>query len=302
MSAIPVPVPLEGDAFKQAVRTLAEEIRQKITNVQQGVPTFGDNALLGLIAQVEQLHPTLPWEQSVTRVSGATGEQLKSGLQLLHRYVTRRAQGRFVEFPQRLYQTPQGLVADADVGMFDLVMSQGMTDCLHWKGQPLFKSTYDFAIYTMLLWELKPRTIIELGSGSGTSAIWLADTTEAMDLDAKIYSIDIKRPDVNYDGVQFIQGDSHHLEAALSDDLLKQSPHPWLVIEDAHVNVGGVLSFFHPHTQAGDYLFVEDSNQKGNELAVFLQQHPGNYKVDTRFTDFFGRNATSARDSIFVKI
>ena len=31
------------------------------------------------------------------------------------------------------------------------------------------------AMYQMLLWELKPKTIIEIGSGTGGSAVWMAD-------------------------------------------------------------------------------------------------------------------------------
>ena len=51
----------------------------------------------------------------------------------------------------------------------------------------------------------------------------------------------------------------------------------------------------------GDYLVVEDSEVKREAICEFLGAHPGHYFVDTRFTDYFGRNATCAAASIFVK-
>jgi hypothetical protein len=35
---------------------------------------------------------------------------------------------------------------------------------------------------------------------------------------------------------------------------------------------------------------------------MFLDAHAGRYAVDTRYTDFFGRNATSAPNSIFRRM
>ncbi|WP_263418347.1 hypothetical protein [Terriglobus albidus] len=43
----------------------------------------------------------------------------------------------------------------------------GVARCLTWRGQALFKTIYEFALYPMILCESKPQTIIELGSGTG---------------------------------------------------------------------------------------------------------------------------------------
>ena len=53
---------------------------------------------------------------------------------------------------------------------------------------------------------------------------------------------------------------------------------------------------------AGDVLYVEDSLTKRRDLARFTTEFAGAYKVDTRYTDFFGRNATCAVDSILVRV
>jgi hypothetical protein len=54
--------------------------------------------------------------------------------------------------------------------------------------------------------------------------------------------------------------------------------------------------------QPGDYLVVEDSDVKRETLREFVGRHAGEYLVDTRFTDYFGRNATCAADAIFVRM
>ena len=53
---------------------------------------------------------------------------------------------------------------------------------------------------------------------------------------------------------------------------------------------------------AADVLVVEDSDVKRDALRQFLGAHAGDYLVDTHFTDYFGRNATCAADSIFVRM
>jgi hypothetical protein len=84
--------------------------------------------------------------------------------------------------------------------------------------------------------------------------------------------------------------------------LLLSAPRPWLVLEDAHVNVHDVLAHMDGFLARGDYLLVEDSRIKTEDLAKFLAQRAQRYRVDTRYTDFFGRNATCAANSIFVRV
>jgi cephalosporin hydroxylase len=153
----------------------------------------------------------------------------------------------------------------------------------------------------MLLWELRPRSVIELGSGTGSSAVWLADLMETFDIDGRVLSLDLKPPKMRHDRVRFLAGDCTRIEVALPAEVLSPLPRPWLVIEDAHVNVSGVLAHFHGWLQAGDYLIVEDSLSKRQEIGRFVDDFPDLYEVDTRYTDFFGRNVTCAVDSIFVR-
>jgi cephalosporin hydroxylase len=181
-------------------------------------------------------------------------------------------------------------------------MSQGVKGCLSWKGAPLFKTAHDFALMPMMLWELKPATIFEIGSGCGASARWYADLMKEFGCAGRVHSVDVKPVNESYDGVEFLRGDCQNPSTLFDARLLATAPKPWLIVEDAHVNVSAVLSFLHPHLAPGDYLVVEDSGVKAADLGEFLAVNDGMYAVDTHFTDFFGRNATCARNSIFRRM
>src|SRR2546428_894569 len=139
-------------------------------------------------------------------------------------------------------------------------MSQGMVDCMGWKGMHLFKAVYDFSLYTMILWSLRPASIIELGSGTGASAIWLDDVARMFGIRIHVYSVDLKRPQLQNDNVTFIEGDCRVIEQVFPENVLRDAAHPWIVIEDAHVKVSGVLGYFLRHLPQGDIGEVEDSH------------------------------------------
>ena len=292
---------LQGDALKQATRALVADVRAKIEGAQAGVGTFCDHALFDVMSQLGRLDEARPWEDSVVQLSGSI-EGLRLALQRLQLLVSRRGQGRLVDFHARSRPAPGGIYGQSDANYFDMIMSQGAFECMQWKGMPLFKTVYDFSIYTMLLWTLRPGTVIELGSGTGASAIWLADLMKMFGISSTVYSVDVKKPEVQHDNISFIQGDCRAIHNVFEDDFLRNAPHPWMLVEDAHVNVHGVLSHFHSYVKQGDYVVVEDSAGKQDEIGRFLEQEPHCYKVDTYYTDFFGRNVTCAQDSILVRI
>ena len=44
---------------------------------------------------------------------------------------------------------------------------QRATFAYNYRGIPMIKNPYDFALYPMLLWNVKPATVIEIGSYAG---------------------------------------------------------------------------------------------------------------------------------------
>ena len=194
-------------------------------------------------------------------------------------------QKRFIPFSDR----PQ----NSNIQIDSFLLSQGVKDCMTWRGIAVGKSVYDFALYPMIIWENRPATILEIGSGEGASAIWMADLCKSYNLPTQVYSMDIEPPDIEHKNVTFIEGDSKQI----SNFSTKNLPHPWIIIEDAHVNVNEVITYFENHMHKGDYLIIEDSwGKKGSNLEV-----PNTLYVDAYYCDYFGVNATSAMNTILRK-
>jgi cephalosporin hydroxylase len=289
---------IAGDDLKAAAASFTEWQHENIPTAQRGVFSVFDKWFTRVTARFAQLDPGKPWEQSV----GEQAPGLAWELQRLRQFLDRWQRGRLVSFAERAaardnYDPRFGTEFGADV----LLACQGAPNLMHWRGLPLFKTAFDFAIYPQLLQELRPRTILEIGSGSGASALWLADLAQTFALDATVHSADIRPATAEHPRVRFHRGDCREPATLFPAEVLAQAPRPWLVIEDAHQNVPGVLAWLHERLAAGDYLVVEDSDVKRDALAAFDAAHPGQYMVDTRYTDFFGRNATCANDSIFVR-
>lgn len=92
------------------------------------------------------------------------------------------------------------------------------------------KNPFDLALYTRLIAELKPRTILEIGSKEGGSALWFADTMRRFDIAGQVVSIDLHRVTAVADPmVTFLEGDARRLEKVLPPAYLETLPRPFLV-------------------------------------------------------------------------
>jgi cephalosporin hydroxylase len=287
------------DLRNAAIKAQADMV-VRITGPQGGVATFFDNFFGNLLYRLMTTEATHGWEAQRDAPAGTAQAQTTAELRWLTRFLEVRSRGRFVPYEMRLQEEQTG--ASCDIGYLEMLMSQGTTACLEWKGKPLFKTAFDFTMLPMLLEELKPATVFEIGSGAGASARWMADTMRVFGHRGRIYSVDIKAVTETYDGVHFRVGDCKSPVTLFEAELLLSAPRPWLVLEDAHVNVHDVLAHMDGFLAQGDYLLVEDSRIKTEDLAKFLAQRAQRYRVDTRYTDFFGRNATCAANSIFVRV
>jgi cephalosporin hydroxylase len=177
-----------------------------------------------------------------------------------------------------------------------------------YRGIWCIKCPIDLAIYSRLVWDLKPGCIIEIGSYQGGSALWFADTMTAFGLHSRVVSIDINvATSVSDPRIQFLRGDARDLRGVLTDALLDGLPKPWIVVEDgAHTyeTTIAALSFFGSRLSTGDFLVVEDgviddlglSEQfdGGPNRAVkdFLERNSDRFSLATEYCDMFGTNAT----------
>lgn len=173
-----------------------------------------------------------------------------------------------------------------------------------YRGVKAIRSPFDYVIYQMILCELRPDLVIEIGTNTGGGALYLADLMESIG-HGEVHTIDIQPQ---------------------CDDLLKSHPRirlftdGWenydlsglsrfekiLVIEDAshmYRDTLAALRKFSALVSVGSYLIVEDGII--NELGMEQQYQGGPLKAireflksddrfvaDRKWCDFFGKNAT----------
>lgn len=247
-----------------------KKIKEKVINDQNDIMTFSDN-----------LHRKL-----FTCENNVLSDQELKAKKVFEHY----EHPRFLTYKDRVNDNIQW------PDIFDKVYSQGVFTCMQWKGRPLIKSAIDLAVLNMLVWELKPGAIVEIGSGSGISAEYLSDITEIYGLSTKIISFDIKPVLSQYKRVTYLKGDCNN-PSTFNPIINFINDKPTLFIEDAHVNVLETLKFLLNFSKSGDYFFIEDSFHKQKELEEILRSP--DLLLDRYFLDFFGKNSTSSINGIF---
>jgi cephalosporin hydroxylase len=176
-----------------------------------------------------------------------------------------------------------------------------------YKGIDCFKCPFDLALYQRLIWNLKPRTIIEIGTWKGGSALWFADLMETYGIDGHLHGLDIlEPPPLKNPRITFHRGDVMQLKNIFPLRWLETLPRPFLVIDDcghfAEMTTA-VLDHFAPVMRSGEYIIVEDAI--GYEMLVDEQYNGGpraalksflartdRFSVDHEYCDYFGPNVT----------
>jgi len=187
-----------------------------------------------------------------------------------------------------------------------------------YKGIEMIKNPFDFALYPLLLWNLLPRTIIEIGSNRGGSALWLGDMLSTFSIEGHVFSVDVlKVTSVHHPRITFMQGNGQALQEIFTPDFLQSLPRPLLVIEDAdhsYETTKHVLEFFHPYLKEDEYIIIEDgiisdlmqdsSFNSGPHQALkeFLSRYADHYEIDSHYCDFFGYNITWCTNGFLKKI
>ncbi|MEY9104525.1 cephalosporin hydroxylase [Bradyrhizobium yuanmingense] len=171
---------------------------------------------------------------------------------------------------------------------------------LTYKGIINIKTPFDLALYTRLIWELQPRTILELGSFQGGSGLWFADHMSLLcESPGEVHSFDLHikciHENAKHPLLTFHQVDLSDVKN-LDKGFLTRLPHPWLVIDDAHVQVFSIFSYLRDLLVSGDYYIIEDVTVDANKEAIDGLQlaEKSGFLVDTYYTDAFGINLTCA--------
>ncbi len=173
-----------------------------------------------------------------------------------------------------------------------------------YRGVKCIKCPFDYVMYQMIVSEVRPDLIIEIGSNEGGSALYLADLLE-LNGHGVIHTIDIEdRIDErarHHSRIRYFSDGWQNYDLKLAEEFPVV-----LIIEDSshtYDNTLQAITQFAPLVTQGSYLIVEDgiidalglSGQFGGgpvkAIKQFLTVHP-EFVLDTRWSDFFGKNAT----------
>jgi cephalosporin hydroxylase len=165
-----------------------------------------------------------------------------------------------------------------------------------YKGVPCIKCPFDYVIYQMILNEIKPDLLIEIGTNHGGSALYMADIMNTIGK-GEIHTIDIddrSYPEAKeHSRISFFHDgwENYNLELTRKYETI-------LVIEDAsheYKNTLLAIERFAPIVTSGSYLIIEDGiidalgwteNYNGGPVKAineFLPKHP-EFQIDYKLS------------------
>lgn len=183
-----------------------------------------------------------------------------------------------------------------------------------YKGIKAIRCPFDYVIYQMIICEVMPDLVIEIGTNIGGGALYIADL---LDSNGKgvVHTIDIidqVDPKVKeHNRIEFFMEGWENYDLELTKGFEKI-----LIIEDGshyYNDTIGILNKFHNKVTQNSYFIIEDGiinelglekNYNGGPLKAireFLPNHP-EYAVDQRWCDMFGKNATFNVNGYLKKI
>ncbi len=174
-----------------------------------------------------------------------------------------------------------------------------------YRGISTLRVPFDYVMYQMIVSEIQPDLVIEIGTNCGGTALYLADlmnalghgTVHSIDIDARSGELVKNHPRIKL----FTRGWEEY-------DLTESSGFSnILVIDDAshmYEDVSGALKKFAPIVSPGSYFIVEDGiidevglseQYRGGPLRAIREFLPDNtdFVVDRTYCDMFGKNATA---------
>ena len=186
---------------------------------------------------------------------------------------------------------------------------------LLYKNVPMIKCPFDYIIYQMILWEIKPDLVIEIGTNKGGSALYIAELLDLIG-NGEIHTIDIVDMVVdkcvkNHKRIKFFK------DGFQNYDLKNVAQHKKIIVIDdgshSYEDVKEALEKFKDVVSNDSYFIVEDGildqlgwkskYNGGPNLAIkeFISTN-SSYIIDRKWCDLFGVNATFNTNGYLKKI
>jgi cephalosporin hydroxylase len=155
----------------------------------------------------------------------------------------------------------------------------------YWMGTPCQKCPLDLWVYQEIIFEMKPDLIIETGTHSGGSALFLAHLCDILG-HGKVVTIDlVERPPLPvHERITYLSGSSSDPEVVARARACGGVDDTVLVILDSDHSEQHVLKeleLLSPFIKVGGYLIVEDTNINGHP--TFPAFGPGPFEAVQAF-------------------
>ena len=170
----------------------------------------------------------------------------------------------------------------------------------HYQGYHFTKGPFDLALYSKLLWEVKPSTVVLVGDKAYGDALWIADQLQSMAIEGQVIWLGTNIPGVTlHPRLKNLSTSQKSVDQLIDFDSLAK---PLVLVANSELDDRATAAFLklaHKAAAAGEYIIVEGGTQQ--TLDDFFAQHPGEYDVDSEFTDCYGYNFTSATNGYLRK-
>lgn len=153
-----------------------------------------------------------------------------------------------------------------------------------YKGHYLYKYPADLVTYQQIIAEVKPDVIIETGTCTGASALFMRDCMELVGLNPQVVTCDIKsgrRTVPNTPGIKFIIGSSLEAQTVNQIKSFLENRKVMVSLDSDHVmnHVYQELNVYSKLVSVGQYIVVEDTFL--GEYGVFTTEAEERFRPDT---------------------
>jgi len=135
----------------------------------------------------------------------------------------------------------------------------------HWRGVHVIKMPTDLMLYHQVIWETKPKWIVETGTKFGGSALFFQDQLDLVGEGGKVITIDINPMVKNPDNrIIYITGSSRNegIVQHVKDIVNGESCMVVLDSDHGRIHVKWELHYYAPLVTKGNYLVLEDCYAK----------------------------------------
>jgi cephalosporin hydroxylase len=236
-------------------------------------------------------------------------------LELVDRYIDETTPSPENEGP-RFWNDSVGIYRKKSTKVFDVSLKSIEIGHLNtkYRGIEMYKSPFDFMIYQMIVNEVMPDLIIEIGTFKGGGALYFADLLDQIGKGI-VHTINIL-DDINDPLVlnnkrikRFVHGYQNY------DITLAQSFEKILIVDDGSHQSYDVLDAFNKLNSLvskGSYYIIEDGilselgyadSYNGGPLKIMdtIIDNNLHFEVDRKWCDFYGKNVTFNPDGYLKK-